>query len=93
LGLAEIAVLSALESGISVVVAIVDKDCERGLFAGTQVVRVVGDLSSEFDAVVITDVRNSHALFDEAVALFGSQRVFVPALRGLSGLKHREGRR
>jgi hypothetical protein len=89
--LAEVAILSALENGISVV-AIVDKDCEQDMFAGTPVVHVVDDLPSEFDAVVITDVRNSHELFDEAVQLFGPERVFAPALLGLIALKHRESR-
>jgi DNA-binding MarR family transcriptional regulator len=88
--LAEIAVLSALESGISVV-AIVDRNCEQSSFAGVRVVRAFDELRAKFDAVAITDVRNSNELFDEAEQLLGGQRVFAPALLALNMLKSRGG--
>lgn len=81
--LAEIAVLSAVDSGVSIV-AIVDRDAGEILFAGKQVFSGYDRLMVPFDAVVITDVVNARQAFDEAVRLCGPGRVLVPSLLGLN---------
>jgi DNA-binding MarR family transcriptional regulator len=78
--LAEVAILSAVESGVSIV-AVVDPDKSASLFAGKRVVAGFDDLSSPVDAVIVTDLRVSYA---EALKLFGPHRVFAPRLLGLN---------
>jgi len=82
--LAEIAILSAVDSGVSIV-AIVDEGAEEKAFAGTQVVSGYDRLSAPFGAVIITDVVNARRAFDEAVRRYGSDRVLAPKLLGLNG--------
>jgi DNA-binding MarR family transcriptional regulator len=86
--LAEIAILSALESGVFII-SIVDRNADVQLFAGKEVVTGYENLKTPFDAVVITDVVNARQSFDEAVKLYGSQRVLAPALLGLTGSRSR----
>src|ERR1700721_1645134 len=57
--LAEIAILSAVDCGVSIV-AIVDQSADEVLFVGKQVVSGYDRLTVLFDAVVITDVVNAH---------------------------------
>jgi DNA-binding MarR family transcriptional regulator len=80
--LAEIAVLSAVDCGISIV-AIVDRGASGPTFVGKQVVNDCRDLTASFDAVIITDLVNARGAFDEAVQLCGSDRVLAPRLLGL----------
>jgi DNA-binding MarR family transcriptional regulator len=80
--LAEIAILSAVDSGISVV-AIVDVSAGGTLFVGKPVVAKHDDLSVSFDAVLITDVSGARRAFDEATERYGTDRVLVPRLLGL----------
>lgn len=87
--LAEVAILSALESGVSIL-AVIDRDVASSPFAGKDVVSAYDSLSTPFDAVVVTDVRNPRELYDEAVRLFGVDRVLAPKLLGL-GLSQRQG--
>ena len=87
--LAEIAILSAIESGISVV-AVVDPDAVVSSFAGKDIVPSFDVISVPFDAVIVTGVRDPRELFDEAVRLFGADRVLAPKLLGL-GSSSRQG--
>ncbi|MBR1301745.1 winged helix-turn-helix transcriptional regulator [Bradyrhizobium sp. AUGA SZCCT0042] len=84
--LAEIAILSALESGVSIV-AVVDANNAATPFAGKDVLSDLGGLSAGFDAVIVTDVRNAGEVFDEAVKLLGPDRVLAPKLLGLSATR------
>jgi DNA-binding MarR family transcriptional regulator len=86
--LTEIAILSAVDCGISIV-AIVDPDAGEGLFAGKQVASHYEGIAIPFDAVVITDVVNARRAFNEAVGLYGLGRVFAPSLLGLNPSEHR----
>jgi DNA-binding MarR family transcriptional regulator len=88
--LTEIAILSAFESGVSVV-AVIDGGSSVMTFAGKNVFPAYDHLTDSFDAVVITDLRNGRKLFDEAVSLFGPDRVLAPKLLGLSGSQRRNG--
>jgi DNA-binding MarR family transcriptional regulator len=81
--LAEIAILSAVECGVSIV-AVVDRDTNEAPFLGREVVSSYDRLGAQFDAVVITDVVNSRRARDEAVRLYGPGRVFAPSLLGLN---------
>lgn len=87
--LAEIAIFSAIESGVSIV-AVVDKEAGSVPFVGKDVVAAYDKVVTAFDAVIVTDVINSKPAFDEAVKLFGAQRVLVPSLLGLN-VSERQG--
>jgi hypothetical protein len=87
--LAEIAILSAVECGVSIV-AILDQNADEMLFVGKQVVADCDRLIDPFDAVVITDVVNARQAFDEAVRLYGSGRVLAPKLLGLNVPERRD---
>jgi DNA-binding MarR family transcriptional regulator len=87
--LAEIAILSALACGVSIV-AIVDRNASEMLFFGKLVVPDYSRLTAAFDAVIVTDVINPRRAFDEAVKLYGPGRVLVPSLLGLSASERRD---
>src|SRR6516165_2846837 len=80
--LAEIAILSAVDSGISIL-AIVDSAAEATSFAGKPVFNSYDRLSLPFDAVMITDVAGAQLAFDEAAERLGVDRVLAPRLLGL----------
>ena len=81
--LAEIAILSAVDCGVSIV-AIVDPGANELPFIGKQVVSSYDRLTVPFDAVIITDVVNARRAFDEALRLCGPGRVLAPSLLGLN---------
>jgi DNA-binding MarR family transcriptional regulator len=86
--LAEIAILSAVDCGMSVV-AVLDRSGGGSLFVGTRVVMDCRDPSLSFDAVMITDVTDARQAYDEAVQLCGPDRVLAPRLLGLSAAERR----
>jgi DNA-binding MarR family transcriptional regulator len=87
--LAEIAILSAVDCGVSIV-AIIDQSADEMLFVGKQVVSGYDRLTVPFDAVIITDAVNARRLFDEAVRLYGPGRVLAPSLLGLNVSERRD---
>jgi DNA-binding MarR family transcriptional regulator len=89
--LAEIAILSAVESGVSVV-AVVDQTADETLFAGKPVVTGYDRVTTPFDAVMVTDLVNARQAFDDALRLFGRDRVLAPKLLGLNGSERRDGK-
>jgi DNA-binding MarR family transcriptional regulator len=89
--LAEIAILSAVESGVSVV-AVVDQAADEALFVGKPVVTGYERVMTPFDAVMITDVVNARHAYDNALRLFGSDRVLAPKLLGLNVSERRDER-
>jgi DNA-binding MarR family transcriptional regulator len=90
--LAEIAILSAVDCGVSII-AIVDPSANELPFAGTPVVSSYDRLTVPFDAVVITDVVNARRAFDEALRLYGPGRVLAPSLLGLNVPERRDSER
>jgi hypothetical protein len=80
--LAEIAILCAVEAGVTVV-AIVDPRSEIARFVGVEVRKTYADVSGLFDAVIVTDVARAQASFDAAVEACGAECVLAPALLGL----------
>jgi len=80
--LAEIAILSAVDTGVSIV-AIVDPRADETLFVGKPVVSSYDRLAESFDAVMITDVAGARAAFEDAARRYGSENVLLPRLLGL----------
>jgi hypothetical protein len=80
--LAEIAILCAVEAGVSII-AVVDPRGEGGRLAGVDVCRAYEEVGAPFDAVIVTDVAQAKASFDAARQACSADRVLVPALLGL----------
>jgi DNA-binding MarR family transcriptional regulator len=80
--LAEIAVLSAVDCGITIA-AIVDPNTNVHQFVGKPLVQGYDELKTPFDAVMITDVVDARRTFGEAVRIHGADRVLAPKLLGL----------
>jgi DNA-binding MarR family transcriptional regulator len=78
--LAEIAVICALDRGVTIA-AIIDGQSELQRFAGVPVVKSYDDLGA-LDAVIVTDIVATAATVEAAVARLGPGRVLVPALLG-----------
>src|SRR5690348_15260747 len=70
--LAEIAVICAVESGITIV-AVVDAKSSVASFVGAPVVRSFDAIVGTVDAVVVTDLRTAHETFGAAAARFGRE--------------------
>jgi DNA-binding MarR family transcriptional regulator len=87
--LAEIAILSAVDSGVSIL-AIVDPVADQALFVGQLVVNSYDRLTEPFDAVMITDLAGARAAFEDATQRYGSDRVLAPRLLGLHALERSE---
>jgi DNA-binding MarR family transcriptional regulator len=88
--LAEIAILSAVDCGVSIV-AIVDAAANAHQFVGKPLVSSYGELKLPFDAVIITNVVDARGAFDEAVRIHGARRVLAPKLLGLPASVREEG--
>lgn len=80
--LAEIAVLCAVEAGVTIV-AVIDQFSAASSFVGIEVFPQYADVAAPFDAVLITDVSAPLPAFEAAVAACSAERVLVPALLGL----------
>jgi DNA-binding MarR family transcriptional regulator len=81
--LAEVAILSAADSGVTIV-AIVHDNAATKQYVGKPVVSRYEDITEAFDAVMITDLVDARRSFDDAVRRFSAERVLVPRLLGLS---------
>lgn len=80
--LAEIAILSAVDTGVSIL-AIVDSTANGAPFAGKPVISSYDQLEKPFDAVMITDVVGARPAFEDAARRYGFERVLAPRLLGL----------
>src|SRR5690349_9676278 len=88
--LAEIAMLCGVEAGVAIV-AVVDPRSEDARFLGVELCKSFGEVTAEFDAVVVTDVARAKASFDTALEVCGAERVLAPRLLGLPTGKLTEG--
>lgn len=77
--LAEIAILCAMEAGITVA-AVVDADAREERFIGIPVQTSLDGVAERVDAVVATNLVVAQAAADAAIAAFGPSRVLIPAL-------------
>jgi DNA-binding MarR family transcriptional regulator len=80
--LAEIAMLCALEQGITIV-AVVDANRENTSFVGTSVVKSIAAVPGGCDALVVTDLQATLESVQSMVNQLDSDRVLVPALLGI----------
>jgi DNA-binding MarR family transcriptional regulator len=80
--LAEIAVICALDTTM-IVIAVVDPSSELLRFAGVPVVKSLDEIADLVDAVLIGDLKETRTAIKRAIARFGADRVFVPALLGM----------
>jgi len=81
--LAEIATICALECGTEVV-GVVDGDSSQSKFVGFPVFASFDEVNQPFDAVVIAAFHNGGDILRAASDRYGAERVFAPALLGLS---------
>jgi DNA-binding MarR family transcriptional regulator len=77
--LAEIAVICAVEKGVTVTV-MVDPASSRDRVLGIPVVADAAAVRSEFDAALFTDLAAPHRSYLSAVEAIGRERVLVPDL-------------
>jgi len=87
--LAEIAIICALESNITIA-AVVDPKATVTRFMGVPVVNSFGAVNFQIGAVIVTDLSAPHQTFDGAVERFGLERVWSPALLGLRAISRAE---
>lgn len=80
--LAEIATICALESKVTIA-AVVDPNATVTTFMGIPVAPSFDAIAGAIDAVIVTDLAAPRQTFDNAARLFGSERVWAPALLGL----------
>jgi hypothetical protein len=80
--LAEIAILCALDAGVTIV-ALVDPLSDDAQFVGVDAVRSYAHVREKFDAVMVTDVTRARPSFEAAIAACGADRVLAPKLLGL----------
>lgn len=81
--LAEIATICAIDQGAQIV-AVVDPKSSHPYFVGFPVLATFDLIPSEFDAVIMTDLRSANETYAGAVQKFGSDRVLAPSFLGLS---------
>lgn len=80
--IAEIAVLSANQHSVSIV-GIVDDASALTSYNGAPIVRALYDLD-EFDAMVITDIGDPQARFDEISGKLAAERILIPSILGVN---------
>jgi DNA-binding MarR family transcriptional regulator len=81
--LAEVAILCAVEAGVTIV-AIVDRRGDEAKFVGVDVVKSFAEVAPTFDAVVVTDMTAAQVAFAAAVEACGADRVLAPTLLALA---------
>lgn len=87
--LGDIMQISALESAMSIVTVVDSKSSLRQVF-GVPVVVSFEAISVPYDAIVVTDLNSSAAIFVAAVEHAGADRVFAPKMLGLMPSRARE---
>jgi DNA-binding MarR family transcriptional regulator len=86
--LAEITAICALESKMKIVAA-VDPDSDLTRFIGFRVVQSYSAINDDFDAVVVTDLKNPRKTSEDAIERFGVEHVIVPNLLGVR-IRHKQ---
>ena len=88
--LAEIAAICALESGITIVATVDPSGDEDARFVGFPLVRDLAELAERPSAAVVTDLLRPRETSEQAIALFGEDRVFIPELLRIRLRQRRE---
>jgi DNA-binding MarR family transcriptional regulator len=80
--LAEIAILCAVEAGVTIV-AIIDEGSDDMQFIGVNVVKSYAEVAGKFDAVIVTDVITAQTTFAAALGVCDADHVLAPTLLGI----------
>ena len=88
--LAEIAAICALESGITIVATVEPSAETDARFVGFPLVRDIDELDDRPLAAVVTDLLQPRETSEQAIALFGEDRVFIPELLRIRLRQRRE---
>jgi DNA-binding MarR family transcriptional regulator len=75
--------ICTLECGVEIAAVVAAPDAIPNP-AGVAVAKSFDDVTVPFDAVVVTDLQDSSAIYADAVARFGAAKVYAPKLLGLS---------
>lgn len=86
--LAEIAVISALELGITIA-ALIDPQSDMARFAGVPVAKCFDAIDGLVDAVLVADAGATRDTIDAAIVRYGAERVLVPELLNLRPAEQR----
>jgi DNA-binding MarR family transcriptional regulator len=84
--LAEIAAICAISDGIQII-GVIDPKSAKTRLVGAPVLADYDLVPDNVDAVAITDLASAQETYANAVARFGTERVFAPEFLGLSSLQ------
>jgi predicted transcriptional regulator len=78
--LAEIAVMVATDINDVEVVTVIDTSIKRSRILGIPVTRRMTAAAGDVDAVMITNVAQSQRAYEDAISVFGIERVYLPSV-------------
>jgi predicted transcriptional regulator len=77
--LTEIAVIVATEIDVQIV-AIIDANLKKPKILGISAVKDMATAAKDVDAVIITSIAQPRVAYEDAVSVFGAQRVYLPSV-------------
>ena len=77
--LTEIAVIVATEIGVELV-AVIDNNITKPRLLGIPVIATLAAAANDVDAVMITSLSEPQATYENAIAVFGAKRVYMPSV-------------
>ena len=78
--LAEIAVIVATDINDVEVVTVIDSSIKRSRILGIPVTRRMTAAAGDVDAVMITNIAHSLRAYEDAISVFGIERVYLPSV-------------
>jgi predicted transcriptional regulator len=78
--LAEIAVMVATDINDVEVVTVIDSSIKRSRILGIPVTKRMTAAAGDVDAVMITDIAQSQRAYEDAISVFGIERVYLPSV-------------
>ena len=78
--LAEIAVIVATDINDVEVVTVIDSSIKRSRILGIPVTRRMTAAAGDVDAVMITNIADSLRAYEDAISVFGIERVYLPSV-------------
>ena len=78
--LAEIAVIVATDINNVEVVTVIDSSIKRSRILGMPVTRKMTAAAGDVDAVMITNIAHSLRAYEDAISVFGIERVYLPSV-------------
>jgi DNA-binding MarR family transcriptional regulator len=77
--LAEIAIICAMETGLTVGAIVANSSSEKR-YLGIPIVASVKAICDKVDAVIVTDLQKTQSVAEAAIEVMGEERVLIPAL-------------